>query len=119
VKHPLSIIRLTLTLSLTLALSLAVAPFCVEAEETKPYARKLMNAQGCKACHTLEGKGGNSAKSFEDIADRLKAWQIKIEIANPHRRHAAGKIGDFSHLTPEEINSLVSFIKQLETKQEK
>ena len=74
-------------------------------------ARKLINSQGCKACHTLEGDGGTLAGSFEDIRAKLSRAKVRQQLVNQERKHGNSKIPDFSHLSEEELEALVNFLK--------
>ena len=74
-------------------------------------ARKLINSQGCKACHTLEGDGGTLAGSFEDIRAKLSRAEIRLRLVNQERKHGNSAIPDFSHLPEDEIDALVDFIR--------
>lgn len=74
-------------------------------------ARKLMNSQGCKSCHSLEGDGGKTAASFEDIRARSSRVEIRRQLVNQAHRHGNGRIPDFSHLSDAEIDALVDFIQ--------
>ena len=73
-------------------------------------ARKLINSQGCKACHTLEGDGGTLAGSFEAIRTKLSREEIRQQLVNQEQNHGNSKIPDFSHLSKEELNALVDFL---------
>ena len=77
-------------------------------------ARKLLNSQGCKACHSLEGDGGKDAESFEEIRDRLSWAEIRLQLVNQERIHAYGKMPDYSHLSDAEIEALIYFIKPVQ-----
>jgi len=77
-------------------------------------ARKLINSQGCKACHSLEGDGGKDAASFEEIRNRLSWAEIRWQLVNQERIHAYGKMPDFSHLSEAEIEALIYFIKPVQ-----
>jgi ubiquinol-cytochrome c reductase cytochrome b subunit len=79
-------------------------------------ARKLMNSQGCKACHSLEGDGGKTAASFEDIRARSSRAEIRSQLVNPAHRHGNGRIPDFSHLSDAEVDALVDFIQAPQTR---
>jgi cytochrome c553 len=74
-------------------------------------ARKLINSQGCKACHSLEGDGGSAAPSIEEIRAGFSRHEILLQLVNQEHLHGNGRIPDFSNLTDEEIESLVIFIQ--------
>ena len=74
-------------------------------------ARKLINSQGCKACHQLEGDGGTLSLSFEEMRENLDRQDIRASLANREGRHGNVKIYDFSHLGDDDINALVTFIQ--------
>lgn len=73
-------------------------------------ARKLVNSQGCKACHALEGTGATLAPELSEVAGRLSDAQLRLSLVNPQRRHGDGRIADFSHLQTTEIDALVRFL---------
>ena len=74
-------------------------------------ARKLINSQGCKVCHALEGDGGTLAGSFKNMrANRARA-EIRRQLVNQEQKHTKSTIPDFSHLSETEIDVLVNFIR--------
>lgn len=94
----------------TIVLSLTVLVTGSPAMDDGP-ARKLINSQGCKACHTLEKHGGTAAPSFEEMRARLSRAEIRLQLVNQEHRHGKGRIADFSNLAADEIEALVAFIK--------
>ena len=96
---------LTLLTGLGLPASLAAAA-------SEAMARKLINSQGCKACHPLEGNGGASAPELLDPEHPLTAAEVRNQLSNPQHRHGDGSIPDFSHLRPEELEALIAFLAQ-------
>ena len=91
-------------------LGLTLLPVSSYGQDDGP-ARKLVNSQGCKACHTLEGDGGTLAGSFEDIRVKLSRAEIRQQLVNQEQKHGNSKIPDFSHLSEEELDILVNFLK--------
>mgnify|MGYP001470839436 CR=1 FL=1 len=96
-----------LTLILLVAQTSLAQP---EPSAIEPRARKLINAQGCKACHSLQGAGAQLAPKLELVAQHLSAEQIRSSLANPQHLHADGSIPDFSHLSADEITDIVLFL---------
>ena len=91
-------------------LALALLPAGSYGQDDGP-ARKLFNPQGCKACHTLEGDGGTLAGSFKDIRAKLSRAEIRQQLVNQEQKHGNSKIPDFGHLSEEELDALINFLK--------
>ena len=91
-------------------LGLTVLPVSSYGQDDGP-ARKLINSQGCKACHALEGDGGTLAGRFEDIRAKLSRAEVRLQLVNQEQRHGNSTIPDFSHLSDKEIDALVNFIQ--------
>jgi len=101
------------TLSIIGGLTLAIVTYlpCDSLAEDTALARKLLNSQGCKACHTFEGDGGRDAGSFEEMRERLSWAEIRLQLVNQPGTHANGRMPDFSYLSEAEIEALVYLIK--------
>lgn len=102
--------RTLLIIAVMSLLNLAVSPTGSEAQDDGP-ARKLINSQGCKACHALEGDGGTMAGNFEEIRASRSRAEIRQQLVNQEKKHGKGTIPDFSHLSEEEIDALVKFLQ--------
>ena len=89
-------------------IALTALPLMLIAKEPE-HARKLINSQGCKSCHSLEGHGSNFAATFESMST-LSRSEIRLQLSNPNGTHGNGNIPDFSHLSKVEIETLVDFI---------
>lgn len=79
--------------------------------EDNARARKLINSQGCKACHSLEGDGGTLSVSFKIMRETLSRDEIRKRLVNPEKQHGNARISDFSHLDDDDLNALIEFIK--------
>lgn len=100
--------RLSVLTALCLCLPLftaAAAPPDGEAQ-----ARRLLNSQGCKACHRIDGEGGSAAPDLSQAGSRLSREQLRAALVNPQQRHAGGRIADFGHLRGEELAALIDFL---------
>jgi len=78
--------------------------------DTEALARRLLNSQGCKACHLIEETGASTGPSLEKVGGRLTREQLRATLVNPQKLHANGRIGDFSHLQDSEIDALTLFL---------
>jgi mono/diheme cytochrome c family protein len=74
-------------------------------------ARKLINSQGCKACHSLDGDGGTLSVSFATMKASLSREQVRVSLVNESGHHGNIKIRGFNHLDHEDIEALVEFIQ--------
>ena len=99
-----------LIIGVVLLTAMTVLPASSEVIDDGP-ARKLFNSQGCKACHALEGDGGNVADSFEKIRANFSRAEIRLKLVNASGKHGKSTIPDFSHLSQEELETLVNFIQ--------
>jgi mono/diheme cytochrome c family protein len=104
----------TLSMICGLALIIVTYPLFDSLAKDTALARKLLNSQGCKACHTFEGDGGREAGSFEEMRERLSWAEIRLQLVNQTGTHAGGSMPDFSHLSDEEIEALIYLIKPRE-----
>lgn len=96
---------LLLTISAALTVTAHAAP-----PDGEALARRLLNSQGCKACHLIDGAGGSTGPDLSKVGSRLTQQQLRARLANPQKRHATGRIGDFSHLQPAELDALAAFL---------
>ena len=97
-KHPIFILLLILP-----ALTLTAAG-------NSPMARRLINTQGCKACHKLEGFGGDFAPPLDGVGSTLSETQLEQVLETGK---TAPYMPNHRHLTQEERTSLVQFLKSL------
>jgi mono/diheme cytochrome c family protein len=98
---------------LTLLFALLLCPAqAADQSDVEAQARRLLNSQGCKACHLFDGEGGTVGPDLSKVGRRLSPEQLRSKLVNPQRQHAAGRIADFSHLQGEEIDDLVTFLSQ-------
>jgi mono/diheme cytochrome c family protein len=92
----------TLILGLFFSSTLATA-------EDLAHAERLILSSGCRACHALEGEGGNLASTFESLRG-LSKETIQRELVHPSGTHGNGLIPDFSYLSDQDIQAIITFI---------
>ena len=73
-------------------------------------ARRLINAQGCKGCHSLEGSGGNRGPALDTVGRRLEAEQIEAQLLNPKANNPDSIMPSMAHLSAEDLRALVAFL---------
>lgn len=103
---------------LILSVLLSVLPAIAVAQgdlppEQEALARRLLNAQGCKACHRFEGGTTEVGPGLREVSRGLNRAALERSLVNPEHRHAKGLIPDFSHLQAQEIDALVDFLHNL------
>ncbi|MCP3176785.1 cytochrome c [Desulfuromonas sp. KJ2020] len=91
-----------------LLLCLLLLPALTGADEGT--ARRLINAQGCKGCHSLEGSGGNRGPALDGVGRRLTADQIERQLLNPKARNPDSIMPRMTHLSAENLKALVDFL---------
>jgi mono/diheme cytochrome c family protein len=96
-----------------LAAAWSLAATALAQPDPEALARRLLNSQGCKACHRLDGEGASFAPPLDTVGSRLSREQLRSKLANPERLHAGSRIADFSHLQRDEIDALTLFLSQL------
>lgn len=87
--------------------------------EQEALARRLLNSQGCKACHKFEGHGTSTGAGLEELSRNLDQAALYQALANPERQHGNGIIPDFSHLSANDLEALVSFLHDLPSADQK
>lgn len=87
-------------------LMLALAFSAVQAQE--PSGPDLVKRLGCLGCHTLDGQGRNRGPSWDGLGNRMAPEAIKKQMVSPQ-----GKMPNFAHLKPEELNALVQYLSGL------
>lgn len=83
----------------------------VDAGNPFPEARKLVNSQGCKACHQLDHEGGNYAQSLEEIGRHRNSEQIRDLLLNGTQANSDRYMPSYSHLRESEIEALVEYLE--------
>ncbi|MCK4535831.1 MAG: c-type cytochrome [Desulfuromonadales bacterium] len=76
-------------------------------------ARRLLNSQGCKACHRFEGGTTQTGPRLNEISKNLNRTELYRKLVNPEKQHGNGLIPDFSHLQDDELDALVIFLHSL------
>jgi ubiquinol-cytochrome c reductase cytochrome b subunit len=72
---------------------------------------KLMHVEGCVACHTVDGVGGQRGPDLTRIADRATEGQLYTRIMNG----GGGMPAYGNTMTPQQANQIVSFLLTLGT----
>lgn len=93
-------------LILILGLLLGFSPTLAQAQE--PSAEDLVKRLGCLGCHALDGKGGDRGPAWDGLGQRLSPEAIRKQIVSPQ-----GRMPNFAHLKPAELEALVEYLSGL------
>ena len=82
--------------------------------QTSSRALTLIEANKCRDCHTLKGKGGSSAPNLTNVGARRDRTYIYQQIKDPkshNPRTAMPSFGD--RLSENDLNTLVDYLSSL------
>lgn len=97
-----------------LVFSISINPAVAQDDaDQEALARRLLNSQGCRACHAFEGGQAELGPDLIKISKGLNRTELAQSLVNPEHLHGRGLIPDFSHLRPEELDALVTFLHGL------
>ena len=93
---------LVLMLGLILAFGFASARAHGTSEED------LVKRLSCQGCHALAGRGGSRGPGWDGVGQRLSPEAVKKQVISPK-----GRMPNFAHLRPEELNAVMAYLKGL------
>jgi ubiquinol-cytochrome c reductase cytochrome b subunit len=75
---------------------------------------RLFTSQGCVACHTVHGQGGNIGPNLSNIGAQglSRAW-LTQQIRNPKSHDPSTKMPAFDSLSDQQVSDLVDFLESL------
>jgi quinol-cytochrome oxidoreductase complex cytochrome b subunit len=68
----------------------------------------VYQVEGCAACHTVNGSGGNAGPDLTHVASQLNATQIEQQIVTPR-----AKMPPFTDISSSDMKSLLDFLSTL------
>jgi mono/diheme cytochrome c family protein len=76
-------------------------------------AMKIINANECLSCHTINGVGGSVGPSLskEGAKGRSIHW-LKVQISDPGAHYPAGIMPRF-HLKPAQLEAVAQYLESL------
>ncbi len=75
-------------------------------------AMQLINSQGCKGCHRLNGEGGTVGPDLTGVGKRLTPQQLRQVLLDPQSRKSDAIMPSFAHLSADAIDRLVDFLSR-------
>lgn len=80
------------------------------AEDPEPQARRLMNALGCKACHSFEQSGSALAPPLDRIGARLNLQQLKEKLTAHRNNNKKIFMPNYMTTPEEDLNAILQFL---------
>ena len=75
---------------------------------------KLFSSQGCVACHTVHGQGGNIGPNLSEIGSKSLSDQwLTTQIRDPKSHDPSTEMPAFKSLTDQQVKNLVNFLQSL------
>ena len=76
-------------------------------------AMDLIHIQGCKGCHSLDGRGGTLGPVLDGVGSRLTWEQLKQKLVNPKNNKPTSVMPDYRHLSTSELQQLTDYLAHL------
>lgn len=89
-----------------LLISLLLLPPAAGADEAR--ARRLLNALGCKGCHSLAGQGGRVGPALDQIGRRLDAAALLQYLQRPATQGRT--MPAYDHLPEADLKILADYL---------
>ncbi len=80
------------------------------AEEPEVEARRLLNALGCKGCHSFEGDGGSLAPALDRIGSRLSREQIAKHLVAHTENRQQSTMPSYNSTAADKLKILSDFL---------
>lgn len=74
---------------------------------------QLIQALGCKGCHTIKGQGGSLAPDLTQIGSRMTALQIRDQLVAPVNHQPEGFMPSYSTLRTEQLETISQYLYNL------
>lgn len=85
-----------------------------ETGETKRgSAEELIQALGCKACHTIQDDGGSLAPDLTQVGSRLTAAQIQQRLSRHNDPDSTVFMPDYSTVAPADLERISHYLYEL------
>lgn len=80
------------------------------AENPEARARRLMNALGCKACHSFEKSGSTLAPPLDRIGARLTFQQLQEKLTGHRNSKGKALMPSYATTAEEDLNGILQFL---------
>ena len=82
---------------------------CLNASQAQgPSPKDLVKRLSCQGCHALAGQGGKRGPRWDGVGQRLSPEAIRKQLVSPQ-----GRMPNFAHLKPEELDAVVAYLSGL------
>ena len=73
-------------------------------------ARELIDSQGCRGCHRIDGRGGDLGPALDNVGKHLSRKQLAALLKNPQAAHPGSMMPSYAHLPPRDLQALVDYL---------
>ena len=71
----------------------------------------LFESEGCRGCHTFQGKGGTNCPDLTEVTKRRSDRWIRDQIRNPWLHYTNPEMPAHEYLSSRQINDLLKYLK--------
>ncbi len=102
-----------LTVILSIFLTIVLFYGNASAQGLKKNAMKVINAEGCLSCHTINGVGGSMGPNLSKEGEKGHSihW-LEVQITNPGE-HDPSSIMPHFHLKPAQLETVAKYLESL------
>ena len=86
------------------------SPFPANAEDSEARARRLMNALGCKACHSFEQSGSDLAPPLDRVGERYTLEQLKAKLSLHRNQSTMTAMPSYATTPDEDLIDILQFL---------
>jgi len=97
-------------LPLTILTASLVLTGSVQAADTATQARELINSQGCKGCHRIDGQGGSLAPELKDMKEKWTVATLRQRLLTSSTAKDGVVMPAFDHLSKDDLDVLIAFL---------
>ncbi|WP_291315236.1 cytochrome c [Desulfuromonas sp.] len=100
----------TLLVAASASLILAAPLLGAEPEDR---ALELINAQGCRGCHSIGGQGGSLGPALDGVGARLDSHQVMRQLTDPKALNEKSLMPSYKHLPQENLTVIADYLAGL------
>ena len=88
------------------------SPLPAMAEDVESSARRLMNALGCKACHSFEQSGSILAPPLDHVGARFTLQQLQEKLTAHRENKSNSLMPSYATIPAEDLKAILQFLSE-------